>query len=72
MHLTRLFQREAIGRVLYSHSPMPTQIHALDARQSAWLDFIQPISLQKARSFSRFHYLAMLKLYSLAYTMNTL
>ena len=50
---------------------MPTQIHALSARQSEWLDFIQAISLQKARSFSRFQYLAMLQLENLAYTLKS-
>ena len=51
--------------VVYTHSPMPTQIHALGTRQSEWLDFIQAISLLKAMSFSRFQYLAMLQLENL-------
>ena len=50
---------------------MPTQIHVLGARLSEWLDSIQAISLQKARSFSRFQYLAMLQLEYLAYTLKT-
>ena len=57
--------------VVYSHSPMPTQIHALGARLSEWLDSIQDIYLEKARSFSRFQYLAMLQLENLAYTLKT-
>ena len=57
--------------VVFSHTPMPTQIHALGAPQSVWLDLIQAISLQKARSFSRFQYLAMLQLENLAYTLKT-
>ena len=57
--------------VVYSHSPTPTHIHALGARQREWLDFILAISLQNARSFSRFQYLAMLQLENLAYTLKT-
>ena len=57
--------------VVYSPSPIPTQIHALGARQREWLDFILAISLQNARSFSRFQYLAMLQLENLAYTLKT-
>ena len=57
--------------VVYSHSPMPTQIHALGALESECLDFIQAISLQKAKAFSPFQYLAMLQLENLAYTLKT-
>ena len=57
--------------VVYSHSPTPTKIPALGARQRECLDFILAISLQNARSFSRFQYLTMLQLENLAYTMKT-